>query len=324
MIEQRSRVTPVQTTTSQRWAELAHTAELYYIQGRTQSDVATKIGKSRVMVSRMLAEAVTLGVVEFRIHREPPRHSHLEERIQAAFPSVSAFVVNSEGEELPQRVGRVAASVCEASLSPGKTLAISYGRAVYETISSIATQQLNDVYVVQMAGVEGAINPEVNGLELVRLCADRLGANYLYLPASLFSSTHELHEALLKDPKIAVALERAATADIAIVGIGSMTPSESSLVRAGHISANELQKAVDAGSVGYICGEHYDADGTPLAHLNDLTMSLPLESIAKIPNVIGVAHGLDKVQPILGALKGGYLTAIVTDQITAEHIIEQL
>jgi DNA-binding transcriptional regulator LsrR (DeoR family) len=272
----------------------------------------------------MLAEAVSLGVVEFRIHHSPPRRSDLEGRINAAFPGVSAFVVESEGGELARRVGRLAASVCEEELSPGKTLGISYGRAVYETISAIASQQLSDVSVVQMAGVEGAINPEVNGWELVRLCADRLGANYLHLPAGLFSSTPELHAALLNDPRIANGLARAAAADIAIVGIGSMNPDQSSLVRAGHITPEELDKAVEAGSVGYICGRHYDANGVALTQLNELTMSLPLEDIAEIPTVIGVAYGAEKVMPMLGALRGDYLTAIVTDQETAEQIAERL
>ena len=47
---------------------LAHVARRYYLEDQKQSDIARELGISRPMVSRLLAEARELGVVEIRIH----------------------------------------------------------------------------------------------------------------------------------------------------------------------------------------------------------------------------------------------------------------
>ena len=308
--------------TSKQWRQLAEVAEFYYAEKRTQAEIADRLGLSRVKVSRMLTQAMELGVVEFQVHWDSPRDETLERALEVAFPGVQAVVVSGVTSSVPMTIGRFAAAAVEPWLSPGTTVAVSYGRGVYETIRAIPVHHLSDLLVVQLAGVEGANNPAVDGWELVRYCGDRLGARYLHLPAALFSSSSNLHEALLADTHIAGVLGRAANADLAIVGVGSMEVANSSLVRAGHLSAEGLTAAKEAGSVGYICGQHYDASGSPLDELNKYTLSLSLSQLRHIKRVLGVAHGLDKAIPLLGALRGGFLNMVVTDDIAARAILD--
>ena len=304
------------------WQQLAEIADLYYHEQQTQADIADRLGISRVKVSRLLTRAAVLGVVEFVVHRENPRNETLERELEQAFPGLRAYVVGPSAADLPTAIGRLAASAAEPHLVPGGTAAISYGRAVHETIRAISSNHLTDLTVVQMAGVEGATNPAVDGWDLVRYCALRLGGGYLHLPAGLFSSSVQLHDVLRADPAIATALERAARADLAIVGVGSMEITNSSLVRAGHLDAQGLAAARGAGSVGYIGGQHYDVDGRPLDELNRLTLSLDLHSLRRVAQVMGVAHGPDKALPLLGALRGGFLTIVVTDDVAARTVLQ--
>jgi deoxyribonucleoside regulator len=309
-------------SSSSRWNQLAEVADLYYVRGQTQAKIADALGVSRVMVSRMLAEAASDGVVEFQVHWESPRRSELEQQLESAFPGVRVLVVAGHDDALPRTSGRLAATEVEQVLKPAATLAISYGRAVHETIRALHARHLDTVQVVQMAGVEGANHPQVDGWELVRLCADRLGARYHYLPASLYSSSFQLHETLLQSRNVSEVLDRAERADVALVGVGSMDPTRSSLVRAGHLTSKQLAEAASAGSVGYICGRHYDVNGEPIDSLNKLTMSLELRKLRGIAKVIGVAHGLDKALPLLGALQGGYLSTVVTDESAARRLLD--
>jgi DNA-binding transcriptional regulator LsrR (DeoR family) len=48
---------------------LADVAEMYYLEGRDQSDIALEVGVTRSMVSRMLTEARRLGIVEIKVVR---------------------------------------------------------------------------------------------------------------------------------------------------------------------------------------------------------------------------------------------------------------
>jgi len=305
----------------EQWGVLADVADSYYKEQQTQADIAERLGISRVKVSRLLTHASALGVVEFVVHRDDPRERGLERELAMAFPGVEAFVLGPAVADLPTALGRLAAAAVKPWLAAGRVAAISYGRAVHETIRAIPAPHLNDLLVVQMAGVEGATNPAVDGWELVRYCADRLGGGYLHLPAGLFSSSAQLHELLLADPRVWNVLEKASKADLAIVGVGSMEITNSSLVRAGHLDEEGLAAARRAGAVGYICGQYYDERGRPLPELNRLTLSLPLERLRDVGRVLGVAHGSDKAMPLLGALRGGYLGRIVTDDVAARAIL---
>lgn len=307
-----------------KWELLSQICDMYYIQHQTQLEISQKFHLSRVMVSRMLTEAATLGVVEFKINRTSIRRKELEDQLSEYFPEVSFVVVHASPENLDQVIGRQAAVVAERSIFDGCTVAISYGRAVYETIKGIPVHNFRNLVVVQMAGVEGAANPQIDGWELVRICAERLGGGYQYLTAGLFSSTREIHSALLADEKIKEIFKIAKNSDLAIIGIGSMDPDSSSVIRAGHLTLEKLKASAKAGSVGYIGGQHFDINGDPLMDLNSLTMSFDLASIRDIPQVIGVAHGSAKAIPLVGALKGGYLTSLVTDDVAAAEIIKFL
>ena len=58
---------------------LAHVARRYHLEDQKQSDIARELGISRPMVSRLLAEARELGVVEIRIHDPECREDSLLE-----------------------------------------------------------------------------------------------------------------------------------------------------------------------------------------------------------------------------------------------------
>jgi DNA-binding transcriptional regulator LsrR (DeoR family) len=49
-------------------ATLLAAARLYYLEGQSQADIATRMGTSRSNVSRMLTEAQKQGIVEIRIN----------------------------------------------------------------------------------------------------------------------------------------------------------------------------------------------------------------------------------------------------------------
>ena len=74
--------------------------------------------------------------------------------------------------------------------------------------------------------------------------------------------------------------------------------------------------------VGNICGNFYDETGAIIETLADKRrISISLQDLKKIPLVIGVAGGKNKFLPILGALKGRFIQALITDDLTAQLLI---
>jgi len=76
------------------------------------------------------------------------------------------------------------------------------------------------------------------------------------------------------------------------------------------------------GVVGDICARHYDAQGRVMdIELNHRIVGLELEALHGIGQVIGVAGGEAKAEAILGALRGGHVNVLVTDDAAARKVL---
>lgn len=110
-------------------------------------------------------------------------------------------------------------------------------------------------------------------------------------------------------------------------GIGSTRQKgQATLLRSGYINEDSQQELRAKGAIGDILGYFMQHDGAiqPDTVLHDELISLPLEKLIKIPTVIGIAGGENKVEAILSALKGKYINSLVTEEITARMILTQI
>ena len=75
------------------------------------------------------------------------------------------------------------------------------------------------------------------------------------------------------------------------------------------------------GAVGEICGRALDRDGRVVEHgTNRRVMAIPLDDPAD-PTRIGVAAGPLKVEALRAALRGGWLSGLITDEPTATAVL---
>ena len=111
--------------------------------------------------------------------------------------------------------------------------------------------------------------------------------------------------------------------DMALVGIGSLSPALSGLLSAGYITETELREIIRQGGVGDICSYHYDLHGNLLPlELHNRIIGISLEGLQRASCVIGVGGGIDRAASILGALRLGVLDCLVTDQIAARAVLK--
>jgi DNA-binding transcriptional regulator LsrR (DeoR family) len=107
------------------------------------------------------------------------------------------------------------------------------------------------------------------------------------------------------------------------VGIGTIDPRLSSLVRAGYLTLSEIEDLQALGAVGDVCGHHFDIQGA----LMDIPVAgypfgTEVKTLRSIPTAIGVAGGAVKAPAILGALRSGLVNSLVTDDAAARAILD--
>jgi DNA-binding transcriptional regulator LsrR (DeoR family) len=304
---------------------LIKAARMYYVDGRSQSEVAAALCTTPSNVSRMLTSARQLGIVRITVEDSVPRNQALEQELCAAFELGGARVLAAPAgdPEQVERVGVLAAEYLTDHLREGQRIALSWGTSLQAAVAAVDVERVYSAEVVQLVGGLTGSASDVTGEELVRELAGRLGCEYRYLHAPAVFSSAATRNAVRAEPGVQAALAGDRQADIAIVGIGAAGRGSSEVIlREMDLSPAESAELGAASPVGDICGYFYDITGREcLGSLHERVLAIDLAELQRIPTVIGVAAGADKARGLLGALNGRYVDVVACDQTLAERVL---
>lgn len=301
-------------------------ATLYYYDGLTQREIAKRFGISRSNVSRLLTEARNRGIVEIKVKQKIPLDYNLQKEIRSRFSLKDVKILKSYGldyQEMLRKLGTIAARYLKTILNKVSIVGMSWGTAIYEVVNAFESEFYKNIEVIQMIGGIGAENPDIDGTELARRLAEKVGGRYRYLHAPLIVENADIKKAIMMEKNVKEALQKVKKADVAIVGIGSTDPTVSSLVRAGYLNKKELNEIRKLGAVGDICARHFDINGNLCQiDLNERVIGIDTDVLKDINYVIGVAGGKAKASAILGVLKGGYINVLISDNKAISEVLK--
>ncbi|HET9910903.1 MAG TPA: sugar-binding transcriptional regulator [Anaerolineales bacterium] len=299
---------------------------LYYLEELTQTEIAQRLGFSTAKVNRLLLQAREQGYVTITIKTPFQQLFELEDRLKAVFGLQDAVVIPALAETSSSplnALGNIAAEFLLEHLRDDDVLGVGGGTAVNAVMDALAPSRTYQVEVVPLLGaVQGEITHDVN--YLATHIAEKLGARSYQLHAPAFVDSKEHCEALRNMGPVREILDIARRANIALVGVGAVDAEVSRFVQFTALSAEEMRNiAENHGGVGDINAFIYDAEGKPCAHeYAERVVGLSLEELRNIPYRIGVAATAAKALPLYGALRGGYLHALITDETAARGILE--
>jgi|GEM_PF-13460 len=307
---------------------LSEAAQAYYSRGSSLAQIAAELGISEREVTTLLEEARRRGIVQVNVLGPWTTSTALEQRLQAYFPSVRAYVLTREhlsDAKTNAVLGVLAAQVLADRLQPHSVVGISWGRTLHQLIHALPPMNLPTAEVVQLIGATGHESSPTDGPMLAQLLANRLGCRATYLHCPVIVASAAGRNALLQERHLREALQHGERADIALVGIGSTEPEQSSLLHAGYLDADALTALRAAGAVGDICAQHFSATGEWLdIDINRRVIGISLHALSKVGTVIGVAAGAVKAAPILAALRGQHVDVLITDDQAANAVLALL
>ena len=302
---------------------LVRLAEMYYEQELSQREISEQLSLSRPMVSRMLAEARTRGIVTIHIHRPIARRVDLGHALQERYGVGEAVVVpvpdNASGRRV---VGVATAHYLRTRIANDMVVGLSWGRDLYEVIHAFTAGPLEGVQVVQLAGGLGEGDPTSDGPNIAREFAEKVRGTVRYLFAPTVVATRETRAALAAQPQIAQTFELAKRRDQAVTGIGALEDEASTLARAGYLSAEERASLIASGGVAHVLGYVISADGELVAHpYNARVVAAPLEDVRRAPLSVGVAATPEKAAAAAAALHGGLFDVLIVSEAVANRLL---
>lgn len=304
---------------------LVKAATLYYLEGKSQAEVAAEIGVSRSNVSRVLAAARDQGIVDIRINDPFGRAEGLEDELRSRFNLRECRVANStpRSDDM-NRVGELGAEWLMENLPTRGGLALSWGSTIQAVVDRLTPEPIHKMLeVFPLVGGLSIVDSARDGNVLVRSLALKLGATHRSLHAPAIVESMTTRDAFLAEPSIKSVLTEASKSQLAMVGIGSVGSGVSqTILKAMSLTPQELTQFHRAGPVGDCCTRYFDKDGKPVDSVaSDRVVGIDLESLRSIPTIVGVAVGAAKASGVHGALSGGLLDILIIDSALAETLL---
>lgn len=306
-----------------------YAAWLYYQDGLSQSEVANIMSVSRVTVVKYLHLAREKGFVNISLDSSVFSTIDYSIRIKAKFNLNNVLILPDEEKNKSQqtsnmnreRLAKAGAMYLSQIISNDDILGVAWGRTIHKLGHYLPTKTLENVTVLQMIGAV-APQPDFTTAESAALIANKFSGCSINLHVPAVVSNARLAMELQAEPIIWRNFSALNQCNKALFVVGN-TQDDNPLITTGVLTTNEMAQYRDLGAVGVICGRFYDAQGNPLLSDIDLRiMGISLAQLRQIPQRIFIAGGVENVAATIGAIKGGYATDIVIDEVTALALLE--
>jgi DNA-binding transcriptional regulator LsrR (DeoR family) len=200
-------------------------------------------------------------------------------------------------------------------------LGLGWGRATLAFVEAV--EQKGGVLlggaaeVVPLIGGSGQSLDAFQVNDLVRRVAKATGASARLLHAPALVKNEGLRAALLADSSVRPVVEAWSRLDVAVVGIGRRP--DPTYATAEYLQDEYLRdESLLLSAVGDVCSHYFSADGEVVGEDHDARLvAVGREGLGRTPLTVGVAGGPEKVVGIVGAARARLISALVTDEETA-------
>lgn len=288
----------------------------YYFEGITQQQAADRMGISRMRVIKLLEKCRQTGLIQFYLRKDGESRMQLERGLIEQYALKDAFVVPASLDPLMvnANIAEAASMYISERLTPNSYINIGYGDTPSRVLNNLATMAEQTITCVSLTGGVSYYLPDTR--------SNVFNAKLHLIPAPLLASSKEMAQAMYQEASVVEISRMITLSQLTVVGIGAMHES-ATIFKSGILNRNDLIYLEMQGAAGDILSHFIDKDGQLIrTPVEDRLISTPLSTLKTLQNVIGVAAGDSKVKAIRAALKGQYLDVLITDDNTADQLVE--
>lgn len=297
----------------------------YYVNELTQAEIAKMLGVTRLRVNQAIQRARASGMVRIEIEAEHLPQLDLQDRLLKRYGLKRVEVAPSRpgSDDYHKPTGAALASLISSRLRAGgwQRIGVSWGMTLKAAIDRMPLHDLPRVEVISMIGGTNR-GEKFNAFGIASGLAERLSARYSLLPAPIFLAPQVDRAAFLSQSIFTEHLDKLTRLDAAILTCSDIS-ERSYLIRTGLPKGMDAGELIAAGAIGDVVGRFLDNEGQVVATtLDDCTIGIELAVLRTVPERILAAAGRHKVAIIRAVLRAGFANVLVTDDATAELLLD--
>ena len=294
-------------------------AQMYYLEDKSQAEIAKIVGVSRPQISKLLMKARELGIVTISVAQVSDRIRNYEIMLCQQYLLKYCRVVPDGATvlETEKAVGHNVIEILEELHSEVHTVGVGWGAMLNKICEHAPIQDTvdPDSAVVPLIGSLNATNNGYNTNELVRKYGLMLGMAPYYLYAPAFPQARIDQEQFQETRNFCQISEYWDTMDLALfrINVYPCVPDIATSSRYG----NAL---IEKKAVGTILSNFYDIRGQIIPAEDDCSICITREQFLRTPIRLGVCASTTTPQSVLGALR----TSLVTHLVISESLVREV
>ena len=305
-------------------------ASMYHERGIGQVRIAEQLGLSQARVSRLLKQAQELGIVRTTVHVPEGMHGEIEQQLETRYGLDAMIVVEVvdaaalNDDQMSQALAATVASYLELVVPSLKTIGVSsWSATLLAAVNAMRPVGPGETKtIVQVLGGLGFASSQAFATRLTERLAQLSRAEAVLMLAPGVVTTLATRDALLTDPSCQEALQRFDDLSAVLMGIGAIPPSRMLRDSGNVFTPQDLADLREAGAVGDVCMRFYDHQGRHVpTGFDERVLGIGVGQILRTRRRIGVAGGQRKFDAIRAALRGKWLTTLITDLHTAQRLL---
>ena len=305
---------------------ISRVAGMYYRERLGQREIARQLSLSQAGVSRMLKQGEELGIVRISINTPEGIFSELERALEKKFGVrevvVADFGADDKGSVF-KALGEAAAAWLDSHIGAHEVVGVSsWSETLYATVDAMRGPVSGKTsHIVQLLGGLGVSSSVSFATQLTESMARVTGAQGVFLMLPGICESEEARNVLLEDVTCRGVFSLYEKISMLLVGIGSLTPSRHLRESQNEANSTDIEELRSLGAVGDICLRYFDAEGCMVdSKFDRRVIGISPERIRKIDNTVVVGGGLQKLEAIRAAMRGGWISVLITDSTVASKL----
>jgi DNA-binding transcriptional regulator LsrR (DeoR family) len=307
-------------------------ASMYYERGIGQTRIAEQLGLSQTRVSRLLKQAQQLGIVKITVHVPDGVHAEDEVRLEEHYGLDEVILVEvdetalHDDEAMARALASTVASYLELVAPSMESIGISsWSSTLLAAVNAMRPTVPGETRtIVQVLGGVGVPSAQRFATRLTERLAQVSKAEPIFMLAPGVVETRAAKRALLADAACRQAMDHFDSLSALLVGIGAIPPSRMLRESGNVFTDQDLADLKHAGAVGDVCMRFFDATGRHVkTSFDERVIGISAEQVKSTRRRIGVAGGRRKFEAIRAALRGGWISTLITDLETGRRLSKQ-
>ncbi|RRG17771.1 sugar-binding transcriptional regulator [Weissella viridescens] len=304
---------------------LANLSQDYYLSQLSLAELAEKYHLSRYLVNKYLDDARREGIVTINIAAPNPRNLELEKEFQKVFniPHIYILKDNISPTETTENILNYSAHQLAPLIAQSKVVGLTWGGTIFNIINYFPVSVLENVTFTQFIGENMKYKSAAGSMRMVELAAARFSAEYLTMTGPLYIIDDATREKMSQEIAVKPAFSASKQMDLLFTTLGTLASLES--IPTWKENLDMILGDINQDDVaGMLYGRPFDVDGHFLNEDHDKVFGLSVDEIMATPRRFGIVKSKFKTKAALGALRGKFLTDMVTTESIARRILSEM